>query len=270
MVNPRFVTMLGYDSENELVGQRARKIYGQSSEYVRVGRSYGPLRKHGWSQLSDVHLVRRDGQEIVCEMVMSRARYQDQDVVIWTVEDVTDRYRMSNELEYQALHDPLTRIPNRRSLERELLAAMERAARQGRVVAIGVLDLDHFKSVNDIFGHETGDRVLKDLAERLMALLHPEDFLARLGGDEFVLILEQMDPNDVTRAIKDVLARLHQAVEQPFEGAAGPTLTLHMSFGLALYPQDGVDGTTLLRKADAALYQVKAHKHDRTQWWQFA
>lgn len=267
MVTPHLARMLGCAAADELIGQPARTIYADVGEYRRVGKAYAALRKQGHSRISAVQLARRDGGELICDMDMRLVRYQGMDTVVWTVEDVTERHRLARELEQQAVHDPLTGLPNRRALEVALPRAIARAGRQGSALAVGVLDLDDFKVVNDSLGHEAGDRVLVELARRLTPRLRRTDFVARLGGDEFVLILEQLDAPAPDR-LDAILARLHRAIEQPFEVVPGEPLALRMSLGLALYPADGEEGETLLRQADAALYQLKAHEHGRVRWWQ--
>ena len=183
--------------------------------------------------------------------------------------DVSHYTRAEERLEYQALHDALTGLPNRRALELELPRAIARAQRSSREFALGILDLDDFKSANDLFGHECGDQLLRQFAQRLKAELRNVDFLCRFGGDEFVVLLEDMGGLDPQQLVAQVLARVHKAVELPFELESGRRIATEMSMGVALYPQDAEDGETLLRRADAALYEVKAQKPGRAHWWQW-
>ncbi|MGC8508034.1 MAG: EAL domain-containing protein [Thiomonas sp.] len=164
-----------------------------------------------------------------------------------------------------ARHDALTGLPNRLALEHHLPLAMARARRHKTLLAVGVMDLDDFKPVNDTHGHAAGDLLLRQLGERLKAAVRETDLVARLGGDEFVLVLEGMAQ---AADLPVVLDRIHGAVETPFDLGDGALAKVGMSLGLTLYPADDVQPEVLLRHADAALYASKAHKADRTLWWQ--
>lgn len=174
---------------------------------------------------------------------------------------------LQTEEAHRARHDALTGLPNRFALDQHLPQALARARRSGQAVAVGMLDLDDFKPVNDRWGHPAGDRLLQDLAQRLHAALRESDFLARLGGDEFVVVLEGLDVNDLQPELERALMRLHGAVERPFEGEQGMHAEVGMSMGVALFPRDASDADALLRHADAAMYHVKQHKARRPRWW---
>ncbi|WP_298220057.1 GAF domain-containing protein [Halothiobacillus sp.] len=175
---------------------------------------------------------------------------------------------LQSEEAYRARHDRLTDLPNRFALEHYLPQALARARNDGRVLVLGMMDLDDFKPVNDQFGHETGDRLLRELAGRLRSRLRAQDFLVRLGGDEFVVVIGDIDPDHVITHLQLALSRLHEAVEEGFQVAPDRLATVGLSGGFALYPQDGKDGDTLLRKADATMYRSKTRKSTRDQWWQ--
>ena len=163
--------------------------------------------------------------------------------------------------------DALTGLPNRFALEQHLPHALERARRHGSAVAVGMIDLDDFKPVNDQFGHDAGDALLRQIAQQLQAQLRGNDYLARLGGDEFVLVLEDLDPAHVEPQLAIILQRLDRVIQAPFDLGQARQARVGMTLGLALFPEDGEDTDTLLRNADAAMYQAKARKSDRTQWW---
>lgn len=184
--------------------------------------------------------------------------------------DVTERYEAIRRLEWQANHDALTGLPNRFALEKHLHASIKRAQRINGGVAVGLLDLDDFKPVNDQYGHETGDLVLKELATRIQRHMRDGDFLARLAGDELVVVIANLEPHVSNGTLDGVLSRLHEAVESPFELGADDNVLLGMSMGVALYPRDGQDVDGLLRQADAAMYSAKANKYSRTSWWRAA
>ncbi len=167
----------------------------------------------------------------------------------------------------RARTDELTSLPNRRALDEVLPGAIARAHRQQSAFALGIIDLDDFKPVNDTFGHPAGDLLLQQFTRRLRGQLRGADFLARLGGDEFVLLLEFLDPDRIMDQLVIALRRVHTTVETAFDLGEGRIAKIEMSMGLALYPRDAKEPDVLMRLADAALYQVKAHKNQRSEWW---
>ena len=165
---------------------------------------------------------------------------------------------------YLALHDDLTHLPNRRALDRHLERLLERAREQGRLLAVGILDLDDLKLFNDRYGHAAGDDVLLDLATRVRSALRDEDYVARLGGDEFVLVFENLDR---VEDLDPLLERVWHALQQP-ASINGNSHQLSASLGVALFPLHAqTSGAQLLRRADQAMYAVKARKRARPRWW---
>jgi diguanylate cyclase (GGDEF)-like protein len=157
------------------------------------------------------------------------------------------------ELERLATHDVLTGLPNRALLHDRLKLGLERWKRAGQKATIAFVDLDHFKSINDTFGHSAGDHVVAKVAERLKACLRSSDTIARMGGDEFILILEDGDDQE---AHKEVLQRALDAVNEPIQDF-GPEISMTCSIGFSRYPDDGSYADALLDAADAAMYLAK-------------
>ena len=156
------------------------------------------------------------------------------------------------ESEHLAYHDALTGLPNRRLLQDRLLQAMAHAARSGRKVAVLLLDLDHFKGVNDTFGHSIGDAVLQEVVGRLSARLRAADTLARTGGDEFTVISEVAD----AQGAQTLVWALEAALLLPLR-VEGRTVRLGVSVGYALYPDDATDPGDICALADRAMYAAK-------------
>ncbi|CAM5439745.1 Diguanylate cyclase OS=Rhodanobacter lindaniclasticus OX=75310 GN=B1991_13185 PE=4 SV=1 [Rhodanobacter lindaniclasticus] len=176
-------------------------------------------------------------------------------------------FREQERQTYLALHDALTDLPNRRALDYHLERALARAARHHHLVAVGMLDLDDLKPINDRYGHAAGDRVLVEVARRLHDALRSEDSVARVGGDEFVLVLEDLASED---DLAMLLERLWQSLQQPI-ALGEESIDITVSLGVALYPTHAQDsGEQLLRLADQAMYHVKARKHQRANWWALA
>ena len=167
----------------------------------------------------------------------------------------------------RARRDVLTGLPNRLALLEYLPNALARARRSGAEMAIGMLDLDDFKAVNDRFGHRGGDVLLVELSRRLMRLVRAGDLVGRLGGDEFLFVFEGLAPGDAQAQLQGALARIHAAVEASFDLGEGRQARVGMSMGIALFPRDGAHVDALLRQADAAMYEIKQVKSTRQHWW---
>lgn len=157
-------------------------------------------------------------------------------------------------LRTQAVTDPLTGLANRHGLQPSLDHALAMARRTGRSLAVLFLDLDGFKDVNDVHGHEAGDRVLQELSRRIVARTRDMDTVARLGGDEFVVVMEDLtDP----RFAATLARKLVTAAAAPID-VQGHAVSLTASVGISVYPSDGEDAAALVRHADAAMYAAKA------------
>ncbi|MCP2014659.1 diguanylate cyclase (GGDEF)-like protein/PAS domain S-box-containing protein [Deinococcus sp. HSC-46F16] len=166
---------------------------------------------------------------------------------------VIERYEAHRALERHALYDALTSLPNRVLFERELQRTLAQARADGQPVAVGLMDLDRFKLINDTLGHSVGDALLQQVAARLRAALGPRDTLARMGGDEFLLVLgAAATPADVGRAAE----RLIQTFRQPFL-LAEREVFVRPSIGFSIFPQAGTVVEQLLQQADTAMYQAK-------------
>ena len=163
------------------------------------------------------------------------------------------RKQAEEKLQYMATHDLLTNLPNRFLFNDRLEQAVAKAKRGDRRFAVLFLDLDGFKEVNDRFGHQKGDGVLQQVAERLKECLRESDTLARLGGDEFSLILEDVQDN---RSAAAVPQKLLAALAAPFYVDENE-ITITASIGISLYPDDGDATELLLKQADAAMYRAK-------------
>ncbi|MCS0627785.1 EAL domain-containing protein [Telluria mixta] len=179
------------------------------------------------------------------------------------VATAVERQEARNRLTYLAQYDPLTSLPNRRRLAHSLEDAIAAAARaQGRA-AVMFIDLDRFKNVNDMLGHDVGDQLLVQAAKRLTACARADDVVARLGGDEFALVLPALDDDGVAA---DIAARVIEALAQPFY-LEGQQLFVSASVGIATYPENGRDAETLLKNADTAMYGAKNGGRNNYQFY---
>jgi diguanylate cyclase (GGDEF)-like protein len=200
-------------------------------------------------------LVSRLGEEIPVEYCASSLRGHDGAAAgaVLVFRDVSSVRAAERELVRLAQHDFLTGLPNRLLLGDRISQAIAQAARYERKVGILFLDLDGFKHINDMLGHDIGDKVLQAVARRLAECVRSADTVSRLGGDEFIVLLAEMgQAEDATIAAN----RLLQAVRVPYH-ILHHELHLTTSIGISLYPEDGMDAETLIRNADTALYKVK-------------
>jgi len=163
------------------------------------------------------------------------------------------RWRREAEVRHRALYDALTGLPNRYLIDDRLQRAMAESRRRGFHVAVLIVDLDRFKDVNDMLGHDVGDRVLQEVARRLAGALRSVDTVGRLGGDEFVVLL----PDILGVGDAEQVATKLQAALRPSLEINGIGLAVSASVGIAVFPAHGEDLATLLRRADAAMYRVK-------------
>lgn len=196
---------------------------------------------------------RSDGSEYPVEVRLNFSREEEPPVYMAIAVDISDRIAVEDRLKHLALHDPLTGLPNRSMLYDRLQQAMLAAGRGGRMVGVLFIDMDRFKRVNDMLGHEVGDQVLKCIAERLKTVLRATDTVARLGGDEFVIVAQGLRSSDDAEMLaRKVIEAFHDRLDVP-----GHDIRLTPSVGISLYPLDDSDMENLLRHADSAMYEAK-------------
>lgn len=207
----------------------------------------------------DYAVRRADGSSFSADIALGPLERAGGRKVIAVVRDITARKNLEAALAHRALHDPLTGLANRTLFFDRLHQAMLNARRDRKQVAIVILDLDQFKSVNDQFGHQAGDKVLRKAAQRLSRGLRRTDTVARIGGDEFAWVLPAIGGR---QAAAVMMAKLLRAVSAWFT-IDGKPIQVGVSAGMAIFPDDGDDVDTLIRVADVALYADKRHMRSR-------
>ncbi|HWS71086.1 MAG TPA: EAL domain-containing protein, partial [Thermoanaerobaculia bacterium] len=181
--------------------------------------------------------------------------------VIGLIRDITERKAAEQQIEYQAYHDALTGLANRRLFHEHLTLALALAQRRNRLVSVLFLDLDHFKLINDSLGHSIGDALLKQVAARLKASVREGDTVARVGGDEFTIVLQELgDRSDAALVAQKVLKTIAEPVE-----VAEHKLYVTASIGITIFPEDGQDAEALLKNADNAMYRAKSQGRNMFQ-----
>jgi diguanylate cyclase (GGDEF)-like protein/PAS domain S-box-containing protein len=174
--------------------------------------------------------------------------------IVTIIRDITEQHKTAEVIRHQAYYDTLTLLPNRFLALDRLSQLLNEAQRNNEKTAILFLDLDDFKKVNDSLGHEVGDRLLKESANRLNEVVRQEDTVGRLGGDEFIVLLRGLSDSHNTLTVVENLLNIFR---KPFK-IDGRELLLTLSIGIAIYPENGKSTSDLLRNADLAMYQAKA------------
>jgi diguanylate cyclase (GGDEF)-like protein/PAS domain S-box-containing protein len=194
-----------------------------------------------------------DGRKVPVEITLSRVATEE-GLFTAIVRDVSERQAQQRALEYQATHDPLTGLPNRTALARQLGIFLAQASARQRV-ALLMLDLSRFKEVNDTLGHDVGDEVLREVARRFSAQLQGRAFISRIGGDEFAVVMADVAGHGT---IDELAQRLVASLRAPI-ASRGIAIEVGVNIGIAVAPDHGLDARDLLRHADVAMYAAKRH-----------
>ncbi len=261
--NPAFLKMSGYESQ-EVIGFTPAILKSGHHDEKFFQEMNASFREHdGWQgeiwnrhkngevfqQWANIQVIRKSDGEVDC--------------YIGIFSDISNQEEMKRRLKELAYYDDLTGLANRSLLYDRLQHELVQSRRDGLLLGVLFLDLDHFKSINDRLGHFAGDLVLKEVAERLTYCMRQGDTLSRLGGDEFVAVLPRIED---AVAMEQIAARMMKVMERPFI-IEDTELSLSGSMGIAMYPQDGDDMTELLRNADTAMYHAKCHGRSNFQFY---
>lgn len=237
---------------NELIGKPWWNVLGGGGDPPQSWPSQDVLRQEGRLKLTSSLPVQPGVFEMTFNPVQGRRGGRGH---LLMVTDVTEKTRAEERIRELAFHDALTGLPNRLLLVDRLEQAMATSERNNTRVGVLFLDLDEFKSVNDTHGHETGDVLLRHVAQRLSACLRGNDTLSRYAGDEFISVLIDLRSPAEAAAIA---TRMLEAMSEAFN-ANGHSVRVGASIGIAVYPEDGATPNQLINHADSAMYRAKGH-----------
>ncbi|MBL8488373.1 MAG: bacteriohemerythrin [Rhodocyclaceae bacterium] len=257
-VNPAFTALTGYTPE-EAIGRTPRILKSgrhDAAFYAALWRdlaSRGEWKGEVWNRHKDGTLY---AELLTINTLYDAAGKAHRRVALF--HDITREKQSAEIIFHQANHDRLTGLANRYAFFEELAKELSRARRAGERVALLFMDLNRFKPVNDQYGHEAGDVVLKAVAERWHSCLRATDTLARLGGDEFALVIGGLHAGEEAAGIA---RKLIHALEPPIPLPGGQAVTVGTSVGVAIYPENAMEMDSLIAAADAAMYRSKAGGH---------
>lgn len=253
-VNPTLSKITGF-ARHEIIGKTPRLFSSQLHDKTFFAEMWHQLSTHGqWKgELWNCH---RDGALYAARLNISAVFDQGKNIThfVGILADITEQKKLLQSLERSANFDILTGLPNRLLFNDRLHQALAQADRTKTMLAVCFLDLDGFKAINDNYGHQVGDLILKTVANRMEATVRSGDTVARLGGDEFIFLLWGLQ---IAGECKQMLERLRHAICQPIT-AQGKTITPAVSIGVAIYPTDAIAAEILLAQADTAMYRAKA------------
>jgi len=268
-VNEAFCNLFGFKSKpsemenqsSDLVISRLLNAYADPEKEIRRRREIlqrGVAVSNDEVMLKDGRIVLRDFTPILVDGVLHGR--------IWSQRDITMQKMHEARVERLGFYDVVTGLPNRRLLFELLEQARSQAKQDNALLAVGVLDLDRFKVVNDAVGHGGGDQVLAEASSRILAILRKADVLARFGGDEFALVISGLDSKDQLEVISRCIL---QALRAPFK-VMGEQLHLSATIGWTIFPEDGAAADLLVRHADIAMYVAKEEGKDRSAFYESA
>jgi diguanylate cyclase (GGDEF)-like protein/PAS domain S-box-containing protein len=254
--NPAALHMLR-TSADELIGQDFQIVYPRYDELDSVWEStpfFDCWRLSKETRVDETTFRKANGTSFPVSLCCSPLAGKMEGVVV-VFQDITVRKELEQQLRKQAVTDHLTGLTNRNGFKAALQVGLERARRIKKSVALMFIDLDHFKRINDTLGHDIGDFLLKEVADRLKDCVRAYDIVSRIGGDEFTVVLGELDQ---TAGAAVIARKILAALRRPFRLKDGMEITVGASIGIASYPECGNDIDLLMQAADVAMYQAKS------------
>ncbi len=252
-INPRICEMTGYDQDSllnmesflPLIAPEARETI-MANHLKRISGKAAPVRYESL-------ILKRDGTICPIELTGVLISWNNSPATLNILSDISERKAAEEAIRFMALHDNLTRLPNRYLLMERLEQSLAQARRSKQPLAVLFMDLNGFKQVNDTYGHDVGDMLLKGVADRVRTLMRDSDTLARMGGDEFVILLPRVDGQ---AGVETLIARINEALQSPFLFESLEVQS-RASVGFSLFPENGDTAEELLHVADQQMYIAK-------------
>jgi diguanylate cyclase (GGDEF)-like protein/PAS domain S-box-containing protein len=251
-VNQAFLDLFGYTRE-EALALNAKEAF----EHQDRQRFLEAMRQKNYVKDFALTLKKKDGRLMDCLLTLNSRKDEREKTIGFQgiVRDITAFKKAQEDVRYMAYHDSLTGLPNRMLFSDRLGMGIVNAERNKGRIAVMMLDLDRFKDVNDTFGHDVGDKLLREVAVRLQETVRKGDTVARIGGDEFLLVVPEINSSRDTFVVSE---KIMYAFRRAFF-VEDRELSVTCSVGIAIYPDHGTNSETLVRRADAAMYEVKRH-----------
>lgn len=257
--NNRYAELIGA-TRDKVLGLDPSKYYANAKEYSDMVE----LLRKGERVTNRLIELLIPGDHSETKWVLAsymRLEYQNEPAILGWFYDISDRKAIEEQVRHLAHYDQLTGLPNRSLFSDRLQQALAVARRDDGRMAVMFIDLDKFKPVNDTLGHDVGDLLLREVAQRIQRCLRESDTVARIGGDEFIVLLPRVEGEQDASGVAE---KIRYALNQPFE-LAGRSLNISSSTGIALYPEHGSEKDELIKNADIAMYHAKAGGRDNVQ-----
>lgn len=259
-VNTGFEKLYGYEAE-KIKGEKLSPLImpeGMENEGVSVNS----LILTGKFYQQEGKRKRKDGSLVDVSILGYPIIHEGQNIGVYGIyTDISERKQQEQIIKYYAYYDSLTELPNRHHFMEKLEIAINEAKEKNKVIAMLFIDLDKFKSINDSFGHNVGDKLLLAVGCRLNNIIREGDMVARMGGDEFIIMLKQIDSPDV---VYRIVERIHESLNKAYI-IEGNEMNITASIGISFYPKDGKDAETLLKNSDIAMYMAKIQGRNNYQ-----
>lgn len=271
-VNRKVLDQFQY-TKSEILSLKIADLHPDEAVHISK-RAFKKVTENGFFNF-EIDFKKKNGEIFSAEVSSSLFKIGVKEVIQGIVRDITDRKRAVEQIAYMAYHDPLTNLPNRHLLKDRLQQTLASAKQYNRIVAILFLDLDNFKRINDTLGHDQGDKLLQNVADRLQGYIRNSDSIARLevkqgdttiarlGGDEFTILLTEI--KHIKDAVK-VAQRILDLFNAPF-AIESHEVFITTSIGISVYPDDGETVDTLLKHADTAMYHAKEQGRNNYQFY---
>ena len=258
-LNSAGAKLFGKSSTKDIIGNSIWDfVSSEQSEKIEEQFNHVNEQNHKDKSLSiSGEFMRNDGKLICAEIKVNPIEYKGEPSIQFLIQDISEKRNYETQLEYLAFHDPLTELNNRRKFGELVKESIKKAKMTNEKIAIMYIDLDKFKSINDLLGHIVGDELLQQFAKRLKSCVRKNDELCRVGGDEFLVLLNNITSD---KQIEKIAKRMNAAFKAPYT-INGRTFGVTSSIGISVYPEQGSGVECLISHADQALYRAKKNRN---------